>query len=115
MDDKYGSTIVIDLPEYDTRRRITSRDPLCCVYAFHVMTRVVFPSLYGFRMCPDCPHCANADNPCMDSFGSDATAMGGAAGRSDAMVGAVEAQKAEGVLHVHLSLRADVYAVFHIV
>ena len=28
--------------------------------------------------------------------------MGGAAGRADAMVAAVEAQKAEGVLHVHL-------------
>ena len=29
VDDKDGSMIVIDLPEYDTRRRITSRDPLC--------------------------------------------------------------------------------------
>ena len=28
--------------------------------------------------------------------------MGGSAGRGDGMVGAVEAQKAEGVLHVHL-------------
>ena len=40
----------------------------------------------------------------MDSFGSNATPMGGAAGRTDAMIGAVEAQKAEGVLHVHLFL-----------
>ena len=38
----------------------------------------------------------------MDIFGSNATPMGGAAGRSDAAVGAVEAQKAEGVLHLHL-------------
>jgi hypothetical protein len=30
--------------------------------------------------------------------------MGGSAGRADAMVGAVEAQKAEGVLHVHFFL-----------
>ena len=37
----------------------------------------------------------------MDSFGSNATPMGGSAGRADAMVGAVEAQKAEGVLHFH--------------
>eukprot|EP00974_Lingulodinium_polyedra_P067123 6494814-Lingulodinium_polyedra.AAC.1 len=63
------------------------------------MTRIVLPSLYGFRMCPDCPHCATSTDPCMDSFGSSATPMGGAAGRADGMVGAVEAQKAEGVLH----------------
>ena len=37
----------VDLPDYDTRRLITSRDPLCCVHAFHVMTRVVLPTIYG--------------------------------------------------------------------
>jgi hypothetical protein len=104
FDSENSQPILIDLPEYNTRRRTTSRDPLCCVYAFYVMTHVVFPSLYGFRMCADCPHCAQSTNPCMDTFGSNATAMGGAAGRSDAMIGAVEAQKAEGVLHVHLFL-----------
>ena len=40
----------------------------------------------------------------MDIFGSNATPMGGSAGRADAMVGAVEAQKVEGVLHLHLFL-----------
>ena len=78
---------VVDLPEYDLRRRITSRDPLCCVHAFQVMTRIVLPSLYGFRMCPDCPHCATGSDPCMDSFGSSATPMGGVAGRAGGMVG----------------------------
>ena len=38
----------------------------------------------------------------MDLFGSNATPKGGSAGRSDAAVGALEAQKAEGVLHLHL-------------
>ena len=38
----------------------------------------------------------------MDSYGSNATPMGGSAGRADAMVGAVESQSKEGVLHVHL-------------
>ena len=38
----------------------------------------------------------------MDTFVSNATAMGGAAGRCDAMVAAVESQAADGVLHVHL-------------
>ena len=40
----------------------------------------------------------------MDIFGSNATPMGGSAGRADALVGAVEAQKAEGVLHLHMFL-----------
>ena len=101
-----GEYVEIELPDYDTRHKIASRDPLCCVYAFDVMARVVFPSLYGFRMCPDCPHCNTCTDtePCMDMFGSNAIALGGAAGRADAMIGAVEAQKAEGVLHVHLFL-----------
>ena len=38
----------------------------------------------------------------MDSYGSNATPMGGSAGRADAMVGAVESQSKEGVLHIHL-------------
>ena len=38
----------------------------------------------------------------MDIFGSNATPMGGSAGRADALIGAVEAQKAEGVLHLHM-------------
>ena len=92
----------VDLLDYDTRRLITSRDPLCCVHAFRVMTRVVLPSIYGLRMCPRCPHCAKGADACMDTFGSNATAMGGAAGRCDAMVAAVESQAADGVLHVHL-------------
>ena len=37
----------------------------------------------------------------MDAFGSNATPMGGSAGRADAAICAVEAQKAEGVLHLH--------------
>ena len=40
----------------------------------------------------------------MDSFGSNATPMGGSAGGCDGMVGAVESQKADGVLHIHLFL-----------
>ena len=40
----------------------------------------------------------------MDRYGSNATALGGSAGRADGMIGAVEAQKIEGVLHLHLFL-----------
>ena len=101
-DDAEEETAEVDLPEYDVRRVITSRDPLCCVHAFQVMIRVVLPGIFGFRMCPDCPHCAKGEDPCMDSFGSNATPTGGSAGRCDGMVGAVESQKADGVPHVHL-------------
>ena len=111
-----SSRVVVDLPEYDIRRLMTARDPLCCVYAFQVCTRVVLPSMYGFRMCPDCPHCATSEQPCMDSFGSNATPMGGAAGRGDGMVAAVEAQKSEGALHIHAFIyfqNACQYATLH--
>ena len=40
----------------------------------------------------------------MNIYGSNATPMGGSLGRVDAAVGAFEAQKAEGVLHLHMFL-----------
>jgi len=104
VDPDVSAPATAELPDYDTRHLIGARDPLSCVYAFDVMIKVVFPALYGYRMCPDCPHCAVSDNPCIDSFGSNATPTGGAAGRADAVIGAVEAQKAEGVLHLHFFL-----------
>ncbi len=110
----YGSnvdceTCDVELPECDLRRTITHRDPLCALYAFLANVRVVLPHLYGVRMCPDCPHCVQTSSPCMDIFGSNANPIGGSAGRFDALVGAVEAQKAEGVLHLHffLSVRTN--------
>ena len=83
---------------------MAGRDPLSALHAFWVNIRVVLPALYGYRMCPDCPKCVESEKPCMDEFGSNATPMGGSGGRCDAAVGAVEAQKAEGVLHLHAFL-----------
>ena len=40
-------SVILDLPEYEVRRGITAKDPLCCVHAFKVMTQVVLPALYG--------------------------------------------------------------------
>ena len=37
----------------------------------------------------------------MDAFGSNAETVGGIAGRSDGMCGAVECQKSSGSLHLH--------------
>ena len=52
-------------------------------------------------MCPRCPHCLHSSSPCQDALGSNAEAMGGIAGRVDALFGAVEAQKTTGGLHFH--------------
>ena len=93
-----------DLPDYDLRRLMNCRDPVSCVYAFRVTILCVVAPLLGLRMCPDCPHCCKSEKPCMDSFGSNGTPMGGSVGRADAMIGAIEAQKAEGVLHIHMFL-----------
>ena len=98
--DAWESTC-IDLPEYDVRRALTGRDPLCALHAFWINLIVILPNLYGYRMCPDCPNCVESEKPCMDRFGSNATPMGGSGGRCDAAISAIEAQKAEGVLHVH--------------
>ena len=91
----------VPLPDYDLRKLMVSRDPLCSVDAFNVAVRKVLAQLYGIRMCPQCPHCACGSEPCMDIFGSNATPMGGSLGRADALIGAVEAQATEGVLHLH--------------
>ena len=85
--------VYFEVPGYDLRQLMISRDSICSVDAFNISVRVVMAQLNGIRMCPDCPHCALSANPCMDMFGSNATPMGGGAGRADAMVGAVEGQK----------------------
>ena len=97
-------SVIIELPEYDMRRDFTGKDSLCALQAFWVQVKTLLPLLYGYRMCPDCPHCVDTDSPCMDIYGSNATPMGGSGGRCDGMIGAVESQKGEGALHVHMFL-----------
>ena len=92
---------VMDLPDYDLRKLMTAKDPLCSVDAYHVAIRVIVAQLLGVRMCPECPQCHLSAKPCMDRFGSNATAMGGCMGRVDTIIGATEAQKSAGVLHLH--------------
>ena len=105
MPSLYGEAeddVVVDLPDYDHRRLLAAKDPLAAVHAFWTWIQKVFAPLYGLRVCPSCPHCSESSKPCSDSFGSNATPLGGSAGRADAAIGACEAQKAEGVLHIHL-------------
>ena len=84
-----------------TKSLDNARDPLAATLAFAVQVRLVLATVLGIRMCPECPHCAETANPCMDAFGSCAEAMGGIAGRCDGIAGAVECQKSKGSLHLH--------------
>ena len=95
-----GGDVTVELPEYELRRSILARDPLCSVDAFTVLVRIVLARLLGLRMCPECPRCNAGDHPCQDAFGSNAEPQGGIFGRCDALFGGVEAQKA-GALHLH--------------
>jgi len=90
----------MDFPDYDLRRLILARDPLCAVDAFTILIRVVLAKLLGMRMCPDCPHCNKGKHPCQDAFGCNAEPQGGICGRCDALFGAVETQRS-GTLHLH--------------
>ena len=97
----HGNSTADDEPDDETRKIILARDPLCAVDAFTGQVRVVLACLLGIRMCPDCPHCNQGQNPCHDRFGSNAEAQGGSLGRCDALFAAVETQKS-GVSHFHL-------------
>jgi len=92
--------VEINVPDYELRRLILARDPLCAVDAFKVLVRMVLAQLLGMRMCPDCPHCNKGGNPCQNRFGSNALPQGGIFGRCDAIFGGVESQKS-GSLHLH--------------
>ena len=62
--------------------------------AFSIQIRTVLATMLGIRMCPRCPHSSDSPSPCQDALGSNAEAMGGIAGRVDALFGAVIAAQA---------------------
>lgn len=90
------------LPPCDARRKIVARDPLACVYGFHILCRIALATLFGVRVCPNCPDCNMCKSGgCLDEFGSVALSEGGVYGRADAYYGSKECQKC-GALHLHL-------------
>ena len=91
------------LPSYEQRRAMLARDPLACAEGFWALVQLALRHLFGVRWCPNCPHCAKSKTPCMDAFGSNATATGGILGRVDAVFGSIECQKS-GTLHVHFQI-----------
>ena len=101
LESREDDVFEFDVPGYDLRRLIQARDPLAPALAFAIQIRCIMATLFGVRMCANCPHCAEAESPCMDAFGSNAETVGGLAGRSDGFCGAVECQKSSGSLHLH--------------
>ena len=99
----------VNVPGYDTRQLYLAEDPLAAANAFFVQIRILLATMLGVRMCPRCPDCNTTSSPCQDAFGSNAEAMGGIAGRVDALFGAVEAQKTTGGLHYHFLCMSSVY------
>ena len=102
-----GEEVFFDIPDHDLRRKMTGRDPLSELLQFEVHLYVIIPKLFGYRFCPDCPHCIERGNPCTDIYGSNATPMCGTLGRVDAVIGAIENQKVEWVPHMHCFLYAQ--------
>ena len=93
-------------PQYEVRRRITARDPLCCSDGFRVLCRLVLRHIFGVRTCPYCPYCGAEEfkgPSCQDRLGCSSSAVGGVFGRVEVVFGSVENQKA-GSLHLHAQL-----------
>ena len=50
--------VYFEVPSYDLRKLMISRDSVCSVDAFNINVRIIIAQLYGICMCPDFPHCA---------------------------------------------------------
>ena len=84
--------VIVDLPNYDVRQAIQTSDPQAVMESFKVNIRFILPRVFGYRMCPNCPHCAFTDTPCSTKFGNNFEPWGGIAGMAAANACAVEYQ-----------------------
>ena len=96
---------VVDIPGYDMRHAIQTSDPQAVMESFKINIRFILPRIFGYRMCPNCPHCSWTETPCANKFGNNFEPWGGIAGMAAANSCAVEYQgnnnpHAHG--HVHL-------------
>ena len=88
--------LAAELPPYDDRRAMLTKDPLACADGFRTLVQLALRHLFGVRYCPRCPDCGNAKEPCTDAFGSNAMACGGIFGRIDAASTAPSRAKSRG-------------------
>ena len=90
--------VIIPLPDYETRRQTTVRDPWSVDIAFQSMVRFVFSELLGIRMCFRCPSCS-----CRDTLGQSAQPVGGILGLVLGFCGAIEYQQ-NSTPHFHANV-----------
>ena len=67
-------------------------DPHAIMESFRVQIRFILPRIFGYRMCPRCPHCWYTSTPCANKFGNNHEPWGGIAGLTAANSCAVEYQ-----------------------
>ena len=90
---KNEEDVIIDLPDYDLRKDISTSDPQAVIEAFKVNIRFILPRIFGYRMCPLCPRCDESENPCANIFGNNFQPWGGIAGMCAANASVVEYQR----------------------
>ena len=98
--------VSVQLPLYNTRRKLTARDARSVVAAYMYEVKFKLPWLLGLRVRPFCPACndltpgASLMTPCQDIFGTNTLPMGGLAGLAATSGGATEFQK-KNTPHFH--------------
>ena len=104
-----GDSIGIEIPEYDVRRMMTSRDPWAVMQAFIHAVKYILARLLGLRMCPLCPRCNATEFCCQNKFGDNMQPLGGTMGLAVALGGAIEYQRNDNP-HFHGNLHlATIY------
>jgi hypothetical protein len=69
------------LPTLAESESIEARDPLSCVYAFNALCKIALSTIFGVRVCKDCPECR-----CANAFGSVEKSADGVFGRVEALL-----------------------------
>ena len=82
----------VELPTYELRRIIATRDPLAVIDAHDLNIRLRLARIMGVRMCPTCPRCNDTNRPCQNKFGSNMLPQGGFCGLCPALTLASEHQ-----------------------
>ena len=90
----------LDVPTFNERQKIIAQDPLACVNGFRTLVQLVLRTMFGVRVCSDCP-ARSAKCACQDRFGSVSNVEGGVFGLVEAYAASIEAQLA-GWLHTHI-------------
>ena len=89
---KDENEVIVELPDYDIRKDMTTSDPAAVMEAFKGNIRFILPRIFGYRMCPICPRCSETATPCANKFGNNFEPWGGIGGMTAANGCVVEYQ-----------------------